>query len=118
MGALRRIQLIDELQSDDIETFLKIGHALDADSLELPDLTAAHIEDLRCQIFIGSNFTDLRRNAAYERLEMEYPDEYAIWKSSHCDGFTFDPNCFLDSPAWSVQEVTLWDSVALLVAPT
>lgn len=110
-------RLVDELQSDDIETFLKIGHALDVGSVGLPDLTREHIEDLDCQIFVGENFTDLRRNTAHELFELYYPEDYAMWERSHCDGLIFDTDRFLDSPAWSVEEVTIGDKVALIVSP-
>lgn len=110
-------RLLDELQSDDIETFLRIGHALDVGSVGLPDLTADHIEDLDCQIFVGSNFTDLRRNTAHELFELYYPEEYVVWEKSHCDGLIFDTDRFLDSPTWSVEEVKIGDKVALIVSP-
>lgn len=110
-------RLLDELQSDEIETFLKIGHALDVGSVGLSDLTADHVEELDCQIFVGSNFTDLRCNTAHELFELYYPGEYAVWEKSHCDGLIFDTDRFLDSPAWSVEEVKIGDKVALIVAP-
>jgi len=65
---------------------------------------------------LGSNFTDLRQEAAYQLFELFYPDEYKAWEKTTCDGLIFDTDRFLDSPVFSVEEVKLGNEVALLVA--
>ena len=75
------------------------------------------MEDNNLDVFLGSNFTDLRRETAYQLFELFYPDEYRAWEKTTCDGLIFDTDRFLDSPALSVEEVRLGDEVALLVAP-
>ena len=82
---------------------------------DLATLTAAEVEDNSLDIFLGSSFTDLRREAAYQLFELFYPDEYRAWEKTTCDGLIFDTDRFLDSPAFSVEEIALADKVALLV---
>jgi len=59
---------------------------------------------------------DLRKEAAFELFELYYPEEYRVWEQSHCDGLIFDPDQFLDSPGFSVEEITLSNRKALIVA--
>ena len=75
------------------------------------------MEDYSLQIFFGSNFGDVRRAAAYELFELYYPEEYAVWEKSTCDGLIFDVDRFLDSPCFGTEEVRLGEQVALVVAP-
>ena len=75
------------------------------------------MEDQRLHIFFGSNFLDLRREAAYELFELYYPDEYAVWEKNLCDGLIFDTDRFLDSPCFFTEETHLGDGAVLLVAP-
>lgn len=83
----------------------------------LAKLSRELIEDQHVYVFIGINFVDLRRKAAYELFELYYPDEYRIWNHSVCDGLIFDCDRFLDSPCFFVEEVTLAEQTALLIAP-
>lgn len=69
---------------------------------------------MRC--FEGTSFLDLRREAAFELFELYYLEEYRVWEKSLCDGLIFDPDRFLDSPTWSVEEIELNGSKALIVA--
>lgn len=110
-------RLLSELGGDSVENFLRIHYAVNTCGGELARLTAADVEDNNLDIFLGSNFTDLRREAAYQLFELFYPDEYRAWEKTTCDGLIFDTDRFLDSPALSVEEVRLGDQVALLVAP-
>ena len=59
----------------------------------------------------------MRKEAAYELFETFYPDEYRVWEKSTCDGLIFDTDHFLDSPGFSVDEVKLGETKALIVAP-
>jgi hypothetical protein len=58
----------------------------------------------------------LRRQAAHELFELYYPEEYAVWEKSVCDGLIFDIDRFLGSPSFSVEEA-VGDEKALIVAP-
>lgn len=109
--------LLEELGGDDPENFLKIHHALNVCSGDLHSLTAQQVEDENVHIFFGSNFWDLRRETAYELFELYYPEAYAGWEKSHCDGLIFDTDRFLDSPSFSVDEVDLGETKALIVVP-
>jgi hypothetical protein len=110
-------RLLEELGGDSPENFLRIYHALDTCSDEVGDLSREAVEDQCLHIFLGSNFIDLRREAAYELFELYYPDEYRTWEKSTCDGLIFDTDVFLDSPSFYTAEIALGDQKAILVAP-
>ena len=105
-----------ELGGDSRSNFLQIYYALNIRGDALQTLSAESVQDACVQVFVGTSFLDLRREAAYELFELYYPEEYRVWEKSRCDGLIFDTDRFLDSPVFSVEEVTLGDEVALLVA--
>ena len=109
--------LLHDLGGDTEENFLRLHHAVSCSGYDLRSLTAEQVEDQFLHVFRGSNFTDLRREAAYELFELYYPEAYAAWEQSRCDGLIFDTDRFLDSPGFSVEEVRLGNQVALLIAP-
>lgn len=100
-------RLLNDLGDDSPETFLRIHYAKNGCGFLLADLPREKIEDLSLYIYFGTNFTDVRKQAAYDLFETFYPEEYTIWEKSLCDGLIFDTNCFLDSPSWWTQEVKL-----------
>jgi hypothetical protein len=110
-------QLLNELGGDTDDAFLRVYHALSHYGTHITALTVQQVEDDSPHIFIGSNFTDLRQEAAYELFELYYPEAYAVWEKSTCDGLIFDTDRFLDSPSWSVLEVNMDDRKALVIAP-
>ncbi len=109
--------LLKQLGDDSIALYLRSHHAVNVCGEDLAGLTPAQVEDQPSHIFEGSSFIDLRREAAFELFELYYPDEYRVWQKSLCDGLIFDPDRFLDSPVWSVEEIELTDRKALVVAP-
>ncbi|HRY49092.1 MAG TPA: hypothetical protein P5186_13675 [Candidatus Paceibacterota bacterium] len=108
--------LLQELGDDSTVNFLRIHYVLNVYGTDLATLTSEEVEDACIDVFIGTNFCDLRREAAYQLFELYYPEEYRIWEKSHCDGLIFDTDRFLDSPMWSVEEITMGDTKALIVA--
>lgn len=110
-------RLLGKLGGDLSESLLRIHYAVNVCGAPLHELTVDAMEDQCLHIFFGENFTDLRAEAAYELFELFYPEAFAIWEKTLCDGLVFDTDRFLDSPAWSVEEVRLAASVALIVAP-
>jgi hypothetical protein len=74
------------------------------------------VQDNCLHVFYGTNFTDLRREVAYELFELYYPEAYQAWQASLCDGLIFDGDRFLNSPSLWVEEVKLGAEVVLLVA--
>jgi hypothetical protein len=110
-------RLLNELGDDSADSFLRIHHARNGSGFHLADLTREKLDDLSLYIYFGSNFTDVRKEAAYDLFENFYPEEYTIWEKSHCDGLIFDTDHFLNSPSWWTQEIKLGDMVALLVSP-
>jgi hypothetical protein len=109
-------RLLNELGGDDTHHFMQIHYAVNICGADLAALTRDDVEDHALQVFFGSNFLDVRRSAAFELFELYYPQEYAVWEKSTCDGLIFDTDRFLDSPSFFTEEVRLGDQVALLVA--
>jgi hypothetical protein len=110
-------RLLQELGDDSTVNFLRIHYAVNICGEDLSGLSREDIEDQNLDVFLGSSFIDLRREAAFQFFELYYPDEYRVWEKSICDGLIFDTDRFLDSPSFFVEEVTLGDEKALLVAP-
>ena len=110
-------RVLVELGGDSRYNFLQIHHAVNICGDALEFLSADSVQDHCLHVFFGTNFLDVRREAAYELFELYHPEEYRVWGSSLCDGLIFDTDRFLDSPVFSVEEVKLGDEVALLVAP-
>ncbi len=110
-------RLLDELGGDSPENFMRIYYAVNSGGAELGELSATAVEDQNLSLFFGSSFMDLRRAAAFELFELYYPEEYRVWEKSACDGLIFDEDRFLDSPGFSVEELTLGEQKVLLVAP-
>lgn len=108
--------LLQELGDDSTGNYLRIYYAVNSLGEELSRLTASKLEDYDLQIFEGTSFLDLRKEAAFELFEQYYPEEYRVWEKSHCDGLIFDTDRFLDSPVWSVDEVAIDGCKALIVA--
>ena len=110
-------RLLDELGGDSDESFLRIHIAQDRHGGCLASLSGRDVEDQSAHFFIGSSFMDLQREAAFELFEHYYPDEYAVWEKSTCDGLIFDEDRFLDSPSFSTEELVFGDKKVLIVAP-
>ncbi|MBE7502346.1 MAG: hypothetical protein HS113_19090 [Verrucomicrobiales bacterium] len=110
-------RLLLELGGDAFENFLRIHFTVNCCGYDLQTLTAGTVEDQALHLFEGTNFQDLRREAAYELFELYYPEAYAAWERSCCDGLIFDTDRFLNSPSFSVEEIRLGEHVALIVAP-
>ena len=109
--------LLLELGEDSNSAFLHIHYLVNTYGEDIAKLTAVKIWDLGLHVFEGASFLDIRREAAFVLFELYYPEEYTVWEKSHCDGLIFDEDRFLDSPSWSVEEITLGDAKALIVAP-
>lgn len=109
--------LLTDLGSDDTGTFLRIRHAITDRGMDIQSVTAAEINDELCYTYRGTNFTDLYREAGYELFETYYPDLYALWEKSHCDGLHFDPVDFLESQSFSVTEITVGGEKWIIVHP-
>jgi hypothetical protein len=110
-------RLLSELGNDSLESYARIAHALGRGGQPLPDLSASEIEELGVHVFVGQNFLDVRRTAAYELFELYYPDLYRAWESTPCDGLRFDTDQFLDSPAWCLDEFQTSEGVVLVIGP-
>ena len=107
--------LLEELGDDSTFNFLRIHHAVSSCGEDLASLTREQIEDLPIQVWEGTSFLDLRKEAAFELFELYYPEEYRVWEKSQCDGLIFDHDRFLDSPVFSVDEITMGGHKALIV---
>ncbi len=115
------LTLLDELLAscgdDSMENMLRVYFAVNLRGHALDELTAEQLVELDLYIFMGSNFLDVRRDAAYELFETYFPELYKAWESTPCDGLIFDTDRFIDSPSWSTDEIDLGsDGVALLIS--
>lgn len=110
-------RVLAELGGDSQHNYLQIYYAVNIFGDALATLSAESLEDHCLHTFFGSNFLDVRREAAHELFEIYHPEEYGVWEKSHCDGLILDTDQFLDSPVFSVEEVKLGEGVALLIVP-
>lgn len=109
-------RVLVELGGDTRDNFLQVHYAVNICGAALQTLTASEVQDQCLHVFYGTSFLDVRREAGYELFELYYPEAYAAWEKSLCDGLIFDVDRFLDSPSLWVEEVELGDEVAMLVA--
>ena len=109
--------LLEVLNEDSSLPYLRIHHALAVLGESILTLTTKDLDDQNLHIFEGTNFIDLRREAAFELFELYFPKEYKVWEKSLCDGLIFDEDRFLDSPVWSVEEATLGSRKYLMISP-
>ena len=112
---LRR--LLTVLGGDQLVNFLRIYYLVHFNGPPVAGLLAEGIEDCNIQIRVGRNFTDLRREAAYELLELYYLDEYQALEKSTCEGLLFDTQRFLDSPSFATDEIMVGSERAPIVVP-
>lgn len=110
-------RLLEELGGDSLENSIRIYYAMSVSCGRLSELSAESVEDQMVHIFVGSSFLDLRRDAAFELFELYYPEAYAAWERTPCDGLIFDRDIFLDSPSFSTEELSIPGASVLLVAP-
>ena len=109
-------RLLADIGDDSEETFIKIHFCMDQLGIGLDELTADTVHDCNCMVFSGSNFLDVRKEAAFELFETFFPDEFAIWDKTLCDGLIFDEDRFLDSPGFSTLEIKFNGQVFLVVS--
>jgi hypothetical protein len=60
--------------------YLRIHYAVNVRGARLATLTREAVEDLPLDNFAGSNFSDVRRAAAYELFERYHPEDYHVWQ--------------------------------------
>ena len=108
--------LLQELGDDSTEHYLRIFYATNVQGAKLETLGAQDIERQNLDLFAGDSFLDLRKDAAYEFFELCYPKEYKVWEKSTCDGLIFDPDRFLNSPSFYVEEFTIGSQKWLLIS--
>jgi hypothetical protein len=108
--------LLQDLGDDSIQHYLQIFYAVNVQGANLETLGAQDIESQNLYLFTSDSVLDLRRDAAYELFELYYPEEYKVWEKSTCDGLDFDPDQFLNSPSFYVEEVAIGSQKWLLVS--
>ena len=110
-------RLLTNLGGDSEETFLRIHFARSEFGISLNKLTVQEVGDLNLQVFKGSTFFELRKEAAYELFETYFPEHFKFWEQDKPGILTFDWERFLNGPLWNVLEVDWGQQKALLVAP-
>jgi len=109
--------LLDDLGGDSDDNYLRIFFVANLLGTPVAELTAEAVEDESVHIFLGDNFCDVRREAAFELFEHYYPELYQLYEATPCDGLIFDADRFLDSPGFGTEEVRFGNRAALLVLP-
>ena len=109
-------RLLVESRGDSAVNYLRLHHAVNTRGIPLHQLTREKLEETALDVFLGSNLTDTRRKAAFDLFPLYFPEESHVWAKSRCTGLRFDPEDFLSSPDFSVEEVTLGEQVAVMVA--
>ena len=110
-------RLLTDLGDDSEAAFLRIHYARSVLGLSLCKLTAMDVEEQNVQVFNGSSFWELRRDAAFKLFETFFPEHFKFWETNPQGILTFDWDRFLNGPFWSVEEVDLGERKVLLVAP-
>ena len=109
--------LLEQLGGDTDRNFLRIYYAMTARGCAVSDLTLGQLDNEAVHIFIGSDWAELKQEAAYELFELYYPEACAVWKKGTCNGLFFDPEQFLESPAWIDHVIYLGHRKVLIVTP-
>jgi hypothetical protein len=109
-------RLLEALGGDSLANCIRIYHAVEVRGMNLSTLTVEEVEDVALNIFLGTCFYDLRKEAAYELFESYWPELYKAWESCPLDGLQFDTDMFLDSPQFFTEEIELGATKCLLVA--
>jgi hypothetical protein len=110
-------RLLTDLGDDSETAFLRIHYARSVLGLSLCKLTAMEVEAQNVQVFTGSSFREVRKEAAYELFSTFFTEQFKFWNTDPHAILTFDRDRFLDAPFWSVHEVDLGERKVLLVAP-
>ena len=108
-------QALQHLDKDSIVEFLKIHYAANIAVGDLATWTPEELDDADVHVFVGSNVTDLRLEAARALFKRYWPQAHHVWKSDSCDWLIFDVERFLSSPKFMDERVKVGDQVALIV---
>jgi len=115
---LREIdRLLYELGGDSTENFLRIYYAANICGKSIRSLSGELIKKQPIHIFLGTNFSNLRKEANGELFKLYYPDKYALCGGSFCVGLILGTDLLLDCSSWSVNEITFGEQKALIVVP-
>ncbi len=108
-------RLLTELGGDSIENSLRIHYAVNICQAALATLSAQAMQDHRVHVFRGTEFSHMRVAAAYKLFESCFPEGYGFYDNGAADWLVFNPEAFLDSTGFYVEEVALGEEKALLV---
>lgn len=109
--------VLDAAPWEETETCLRVHFAVSVLGADLERLTVEHLEEMNVMVFAGDNVHDVRRDAGFDLFELHHPELFRLWDATPLDGLRFDWDDFLDSPVWTVEEVSLDGRAFLLVAP-
>lgn len=109
-------QLVEGLGCDLLEACLILRFAVQVQGESMETLTAEKIQAENIRVFRGDNAKAVRREAAFAFFEACHPEDYAFWRMSRCEGLEFNPEKFLTSPRWHVEEAVVGNVHAVLVA--
>ena len=89
-------RIVEELEGDETE-LLKAIYLRQTHGMELEKINQARIEERNIFIFGPETLlTELWNNAAWELLELYYPEAYKLVESAHVPGVIFDETQFIE----------------------
>lgn len=105
-------KLLESIGDCSEETYAKIACEIENGS----KITNISREDFDyCGIYCGQFWHEIEREAAWDLFETYYPHLQHAMESTPCDGVIFDPDRFINSPAWNKTRIEIGASKFLLV---
>ncbi len=102
------IEIVQTLGGDTVENWLRIFYTIrDDEKLDLQNLEPHEVRDREAYVFdrpVETSSATLFRQAAVEVMRRRYPDAYQFLMAHHDEGFLFQPEKFLNSKDWFIQE--------------
>ena len=105
--------LLDHLGGDSLENYLRIRHAMKAREMGVGRVSTELLDSTVAHIFVGDDLGEVRRRAA-AAMEAHYqPKTWSVEGEETSDTLTMIQR----SPAWTFEEITVADKVAVTIAP-
>ena len=105
--------LLDHLGGDNLENYLRIRHAMRARETGVGRVSSELLDSMVVHIFVGEEIGEVRRRAA-AAMEAHYqPKTWSVEGEETSDTLT----TIKRSPAWSFEEITVADKVAVIISP-
>ena len=105
---LNVIEIVQGLGGDTVENWMRVYYTVRNDEkLDLENLEADEVRDREAYVFdrpMEMPSATLFRQAAVEVMRKRYPDVYQFLMAHNEEGFSFDPEKFLNPKDWFIRE--------------